>query len=303
MRFGFSPFTFDLIINGVLKEKGLNGLEEFHFSDVVESVAAAGYNHCEILLDIFQIFPIHINEQEIEKLKEIKKEYGITYSVHFPFLSIDIAGPNKFIREGSIQSFISAYDSIKALENDIDIFVLHPTDETVKDVLEYITDPEIKPLVIELFIQNSIQSIENLIQKTGINRDKIAVENVAFPFEATIRIIKAINAKLCLDTAHLLGGFSGDLDLIEIAESNFDLIGEIHLQDYSESITSDHGALGTGPNFPPEFLKLLNQYNFEGPIVFELLEEEAIISINYIKKNAPEIILPEIQKKKKKLIN
>jgi len=299
MRFGFSPLTYDLIINGVLKEKGLNGLAKFHFSDIVESVAAAGYKHCEILLDIFQIFPININEQEIEKLKEIKKVYSITYSAHFPFLSIDIAGPNKFIREGSVQSFISAYNSIKALEEDIDIFVLHPTGETVKEVLEFITDPEIKQLIIDLFVQNSIQSIENLIQKTGISSSKIAVENVEFPFEATIRIIKAINAKLCLDTAHLLGGFSGDVDLIEITENNFDLIGEIHLQDYSDSMASDHGALGTGSNFPPEFLKLINKYNFKGPIVFELLEEEATISLDYIRNNAPEIILPEIQKKKK----
>jgi len=295
MRFGISPLSYDLIIDGVLKEKGLKGLSEFHFSDVVEGVAAAGYQHCEIQLDLFQVFPIQINQREIEKLKKIKNQYGITYSAHFPFLSIDIAGPNKFIREGSVQSLINAYNSLKQMESDIDVFVLHPSGETVKEVLEFIISPEIRFIVTELLAENSIQSIKKLIKETKINTNKIAIENVEFPFDATIKIIKKLNSKLCLDTAHLLGGLSGNFDLLDIVKDYLDLTSEVHLQDYSDKPTSEHGALGTGRNFPPEFLKLINQNNFKGPIVFELLDEEAILSIEYIKKHAPEIKVPEIK--------
>lgn len=295
MRFGLSPLSYDLIIDGVIKEKGLNGLSEFHFSDVVEGVAAAGYQHCEIQLDLFQVFPIQINQREIEKLKEIKSLYGITYSAHFPFLSIDIAGPNKFIREGSVQCLIDSYNSLKQMESDIDVFVLHPSGETVKEILEFIINPEIRSIVTEIFAENSIQSIQKLIEETKIDTNKIAIENVEFPFEATIKIIERLGLKLCLDTAHLLGGLSGNYNLMEIAKKFLGMTSEIHLQDYSDRPTSEHGALGTGRNFPREFLKLINKYNFTGPIVFELLDEEVIISVEYIKKYAPEIKLPEIK--------
>ena len=57
----------------------------------------------------------------------------------------------------------------------------------------------------------------------------------------------------------------------------------------------DHGALGTGENFPPEFLNLLHQRNFTGPVVFELTKDEALQSIDYIKKNLPQIEIPQIK--------
>ena len=54
-------------------------------------------------------------------------------------------------------------------------------------------------------------------------------------------------------------------------------------------------ALGTGKNFPPEFLNLFHQRNFSGPVVFELPRSEALKSIEYIKKFAPQIDLPNIK--------
>ncbi len=294
MRFGFSPLTFDLIIN-VIKKEGLEGLSKFRFSEVVEGVAVAGYKHCELILDMFQIFPIPVRVEEIEKLKQLKREHDITYSVHCPFFSVDLAGPNKFVREGSVRSLIDSYNSFKGLENDIDVFVLHPTDETVNEVLNYIMDSEIRPIAIELFVENSIQSIERFIEDTGIDKNKIAIENIAFPFDATIKIIKELNTRLCLDTAHLLGGLSGNHDLLEITEKYLDMTSEIHLQDYTLTENSDHGALGTEKNFPPEFLNIIHERDFKGPIVFELTREEAIMSIEYIKTHAPEINVPKIK--------
>ena len=296
MRFGISPMTYELLIDGILAKKGLDGISEFQFSDLVKRAAVSGYQHFEIALDLFQVFPITLGVNQIKRLKEIKDEYNITYSAHLPFLSIDLGGPNKFIREGSVNSLIDAYNSVLELEDDIDVFVLHPTGETVADVIEFIESPQIKEITSELFSGYAIQSIERFIEETDIKRSKIAIENIQFPLEATINIIKKLGTKFCLDTAHCLGGFSGNHDLLEITEKYLDMAAEIHLQDFDdENLFADHSALGTGKNFPPEFLNMIHQKNFDGPVVFELTKDETIKSIEYIRKNVPQINIPEIK--------
>ena len=296
MRFGISPLTYDLLIDGILAKKGLKGLSDFQFSDIVKNAATAGYQHFEIQLDLFQIFPITMDSNQIKILQEIKNEYDITYSAHLPFLSLDLGGPNRFICEGSVNSLIDAYNSIKELEDDVDVYVLHPTGETVASVMGFIESPQIKQITSELFSVNAIQSIERFIEETGIKRSKIAIENIVFPLEATIKIIKKLKTKLCIDTAHVLGGFSGNHDLLEITEKYLDITAEIHLQDYDdENLFSDHAALGAGKNFPPEFLNIIHQKNFDGPVVFELPQNDTIKSIKYIRENAPQVKIPEIK--------
>ena len=295
MRFGVSPLSLEFIIEKILKEKGLSGFAEFSLSELVEGVAKTGYKHFEITFDIFQVFPIQINEDEIERLKNIKRKYDITYSAHLPFISLELASPNKFIREASINSIVDSYETFIELENDIEFYVLHPTGEFIADAMDFIKAPDIFPVAIELFMNSSIQSIKEILDKTGVNSQKIVIETIEFPLDATIKMVKKLNTKLCIDTAHILGGFSGDYDLVEITDKYLELTGEIHLQDYNtENLLSDHCALGTGSNFPPEFLNLIHRKNFEGPIVFELPKKDIIASLEYIKKYAPQIKIPNI---------
>ena len=288
--------TYELLIDGILSKKGLEGISEFQFSDLVRSAAQSGYQHFEIQLDLFQVFPITMDIQQIRILQDLKNEYGITYSAHFPFLSLDLGGPNEFIRDGSVNAIVHAFNSIEELYDDVDVFVLHPTGETVAEVMKFIEIPQIKIITAELFSNYAIESIERFIEETDIDRNKIAIENIGFPFDATIKIIKTLGTKLCIDTAHFLGGFSGNYDLLEVTEKYLNITAEIHLQDYNdESLFSDHSALGTGKNFPPDFLNLIHRRQFEGPIVFELTKDETIESIEYIRKNAPQIDLQEIK--------
>lgn len=296
MRIGVAPLDIDLVVNHVLTEKGLAGLSKFHFSDVIEGVAKAGFNHCEITLDMFQVFPISIDGKEIEKLLQIKRDYDITYSAHMPLLSVEVAGPNKYIRDGSIIALIESFNSIADLEKEIEMFVVHPSGETVADILKYIQNPELRKTAVDLFVNYSRESIGKFIDETGVKRTKIAIENVEFPLDATLKIVDELDTNFCLDTAHLLGNFSGEYDLIEIAEKYLDLTGEIHLQDFNdEDPFTDHSALGRGKTFPPEFLKILNQKDFKGPVVFELPRKDALISVEYIRKNEPYLNLPDIK--------
>ncbi|MHA1437630.1 MAG: TIM barrel protein [Promethearchaeota archaeon] len=296
MRIGITPIEVDNIVNVFKKNKGLSSFLDFHFSDVILEAAEKGYSHCEITLDIFQILPIPMNDDEIQKLKDIKKKYDITYSAHFPIWSIELASPNKFIRNASVESLVSSYKILKELKSQIELYVIHPTGAFVAEILKANIENKYKNIICNIFKNFAISSIKKLIQETKIDKNKIAIENIEFPFEETIDIIKKLKGpNLCIDTAHFLGGYSGNVDLIEITKKYLDITSEIHLQDYSDEGEADHAALGKGKKFPPEFLKIINDYNFKGPIVFELTFEQARESIQYIKDKYPEIKLPRIK--------
>jgi hypothetical protein len=42
-------------------------------------------------------------------------------------------------------------------------------------------------------------------------------------------------------------------------------------------------------------LKVIHEYGFEGPVVFELTFEQAKQSIEFIKQHAPEIAVPDVK--------
>ena len=296
MKFGITPFEGTDFLNMFNPKKGLESFSDFRFSDMITKVIEKGYSHCEISLDLFQVLPIKISEEEKRRMLNFKKEYDFTFSAHFPLYSIELASPNKHIREGSIKSQIDSYNMFKFMEADIDVFILHPTGAFTADFLKMDIPKSHKQFIISIFTGFAIDSIKKIIRETKIDKSKIAIENIEFPFEGTLDIIEKLKGpKLCIDTAHFLGGFSGEVDMIEITKNHLNITSEIHLQDFNEIGDADHGALGTGKNFPIEFLKIIHEYDFKGPVVFELPFEKAYKSVQFIKEKAPYVELPVIR--------
>jgi len=289
MKFGPSPFTYDFVID-IITSHGLEALSSLSITDHIQNAVDLGFNHFEIGLDIFQTFPIPILKDELVKLRQLKKQTDISFSCHLPFLSLDLACPSKFIREGSVSAMADLYNQIKGLESEIECFIIHPTGETTTDVLNFISDPQIKSFAVEMFKQNAMHSINSFIAQTRIDLQKLAIENLEFPLLPTLEIINNTNTRFCLDTAHLLGGLAGSWDVCDVLADNFDLISEIHLQEYNGNTPmSDHAALGTTGQISTEFFEILNSRNFSRPMVFELTDDEIRESCMYIKKIYPNI--------------
>jgi sugar phosphate isomerase/epimerase len=297
MRFGITPLEAESFKKIFKPEMGgFINFSEVHFSDIILNVIESGFEHCEISLDLFEILPIEIDSEEKKRIKNLKKEFDITFSAHFPIYSVELSSPNKFIREASVQSCIDSFNKFKFLEPDIEVFVIHPTGSFTASIGVLGLDSKASELVYQILTNYAIQSVKKIIKETKLPIQKIAIENIEYPFKKTIEIINQLKGtKLCIDTAHFLGGFSGDIDLIEITNKYLDITSEIHLQDYSDDYPSpDHVALGRGKNFPIEFLRIINKYNFKGPIVFELGYKQAIESLEFIKKHTPEIKVPVV---------
>ncbi|MHA1452717.1 MAG: TIM barrel protein [Promethearchaeota archaeon] len=287
MKFGPSPFTYEFVIDSIASQ-GLEAFSSFSITDHIQDAVDLGFNHFEIGLDIFSTFPIPISTEDLEKLHELKTQIDISYSCHLPFLSLDLAGPNQFIRDGSVSAMVDIYNRVKGLGSDIECFVIHPIGETTTEILNFINDPQIKSFAVDMFKQNAIQSINSFIEQTGTNPQKIAVENLGFPLKPTLEIIQETQTRFCLDTAHLLGGMSGSWGICDVLSENYQLISEIHLQEYGgDNSMSDHAALGTTGQITSEFFEILNTRNFSGPIVFELQDHEIRESCKQIRNIYP----------------
>ncbi len=300
MRFGITAFESENVISAFKegKGKGLESFQKFSFSEVVLDAIERGYQHCELSLDIFEILPFPVKEDDLAKLKEYKKKYDITYSAHFPIWSIELCSPNQFIREASIASVLNSFKTFKFLEPDIDVFVLHPSGSWTSDIMYGQLDDKYKKFIGNLLVNFGVGSVKKILNQTKIDPSKIAIENIEFPFDGTLDIINKLKkVKLCIDTAHFLGGFSGKVDLVETVKKYIDITSEIHLMDYNDDHGWDHVALGTGTKlFPVEVLKIINDYGFKGPIIFELTFEQAKKSLEFIRNNAPQIKIPVIKK-------
>ncbi len=298
MRFGITPLEAENVLSAIKEGKSLESFQKFNFSDVILNAIERGYQHCEITLDIFEILPFPVKRDDIEKLKEYKKKYDITYSAHFPIWSVELCSPNKFIREASVASLVNSFKTFKFLEPDIEVFVLHPSGSWAKDIMYGQLDDKYKRFIGNILVNLAVQSIKKILSETKIDSSKIAIENIEFPFEGTLEIINKLKGvKLCIDTAHFLGGFSGKIDLVETVKKYLDITSEIHLMDYNDDHGWDHVALGTGTKpFPVEVLKIINDYGFKGPIIFELMFEQARKSLEFIRNNAPQIKIPVIKK-------
>ncbi|MGC9779937.1 MAG: sugar phosphate isomerase/epimerase [Candidatus Heimdallarchaeota archaeon] len=277
--FDFSDF-FKLIMNGEIDFSNVN------YIDVMKKSVDAGFNHIEITGDLPYVLPGVLTPEVINNLAKFKKKEKITYSVHLPLWGIEPAAFSEHIRNGSVKTLIECIELTKSL--DPICWVLHPTGALTVEFLHMNLPDFVKEFIAQQFAAFAEESIKKVLEESNLPPRKIAIENIEFPFEIMYPIIEEHDLSVCFDTGHLLAGFSGKIDTLDFVNRYIDRFAEIHLHDGSYP-RIDHKPLGTHDLPVKELLLTLDKQNFSGPLVFELSLQEAIDSMEYIRKNVPEI--------------
>ena len=293
MKFGITPIEVDNFVGSVKDSQGNVNLLRFDYSEIILDAIKRGFKHIELTLDIKYILASSFKKQVVKKLKEIKDKHNISYSVHFPLWAIEPSCPNRYIRKASTDCLIDTVESVREL--DPDVYVLHATGALAAEFNRMEIPDEYKGIVMGLFEGFGVRSIKRLLRETDLNPAKLALETIEFPLENTLNQIKKVRGNMCIDTGHVLAKYPGDVDLVKLAEDYLDITTEIHLHDGFHIPgekggwqVNDHLALGEG-SLPIEFLRVLHEKDFQGPIVFELTFDEAKRSLEFIKKHVPEI--------------
>lgn len=270
-------------------------INNFDHAGLARGLAEQGFNPIELGGDLMLFFPGSYSPAAVQKLAELKAEKGLRYTMHLPLWSVEPSSPFTPVRQGSAQGLIDAIQLARSLEPEA--FVLHATGALAAEFYQMRLPPEGKQLILRQFQMNAGQTIQRILSETGIAPRKLAIETVEFPFELTLELAENFNTSICLDTGHVLVGFSGPVDLFDVVEKVLPRLGEIHLHDgpwqgpeRKIGYGKDHSPLGTGDLDVGHLLDHLNAANYTGPIIFELTIEQAKASLEYIRKIRPQYL-------------
>jgi sugar phosphate isomerase/epimerase len=293
MRFGIIAMQMQALLpRGNSPQEMMSNLAGFDHASLVWGIADQGFNLIELGGDLTLFFPQAYSPTAIEKLSQLKKEKGLSYTVHLPLWSVEPSTLLQPVRAGSAQALVDCIRATMPLEPES--YVLHATGALAAEFYQMRIPEMGKALILRQFQANAGETIKQLVGETGIPNRKLAIETVEFPFELTLEIAEKLDVSICLDTGHVMVGFSGPVQLFDVLESVLPRLGEIHLHDgpwqgleRKIGYGKDHASLGTGDVDVARFLKRLDQAAYQGPIIFELTLPEAKQSLEYIRQVYP----------------
>jgi len=85
--------------------------------------------------------------------------------------------------------------------------------------------------IMNQFQSNTRQSILRILSETCIASRMHTIVTVEYPFELTMQLSQEFGVSICFDTGHVIGGFSGPVDVFEALEQSITNVREIHLYD------------------------------------------------------------------------
>ncbi|MGQ4833970.1 MAG: cobamide remodeling phosphodiesterase CbiR [Candidatus Asgardarchaeia archaeon] len=267
--------------------------ERLSFQNLIKRVYESGFKLAEITLDMYYVIPGSLDEEIAEEIRELGKKLGVSYTAHLPLWSLEPGSPVPQIRKASVDAIVETIQIAEIFKPEV--YVLHATGPLAAEFTRMEAPPLVKEVLNEMFYNNALESVEKIIDKTGIDPKRLAIENIEFEFKYTRKIVDELDTSICFDTGHLLAGYSGKYDVFEFLDWNFEKIAEIHLHDgykikkngFTE--IKDHIPLGKGKLPVCKFLEYLQNRKYDGPIIFELPLSWAKQSIEYIKSNCPNI--------------
>ncbi len=266
---------------------------EFDHAAVVGKVADHGFKLLELGGDMVLFFPNCFSPASVERLIALKQRRQLSYTVHLPLWSVEPSTPLQSVRAGSVQAVI---DSIRStLPLGPERYVLHATGALAAE-FSHMEPESVRGVVMRQFQSNARDSLREILQVTGIPSRLLAIETIEFPFELTVEMAEELDLSMCLDTGHVLAGFSGPVELFDVLERVLPRLGEIHMHDsprcdsMNPGYGKDHQRLGRGDLDVGRFLDRLAAAGWDGPIIFELNIENALASLEVVRSLRPALI-------------
>lgn len=293
MRFGIMTLQMEALIpSGLSGDQMMAHLGDFNYAQLIRSLAEAGFKTIELGGDMSLFMPSTYQPHTIEALGLLKEELDLAYTVHLPLWSVEPSTPLEPVRLGSAQALA---DHIRAtLPLDPEVYVLHATGALAAEFYRMNLPDLAKNLILGQFQAKAEESLKWILAETGISTRRLAIETIEFPFELTLEMAERLDLSICLDTGHVLVGFSGAVTLNEVLESSLPRLAEVHLHDgpwqgpeRKIGYGQDHRPLGQGDLDVGRFLDRLEKATFMGPIIFELQLQEALASIELIRTLRP----------------
>jgi len=290
-RFGIMELQFNrlLAVNEEAKD-AIDLILNFDRGQLINGLVQEGFNLIELGGDLGLFFPTAYGNKNIERLLKLKQDLGLDYTLHLPLWSVEPSTPLEPVRLGSVDAILDVIDAVESLNPEI--YVLHATGALAAEFYRMNLPENAKSLALKQFQGGAINSIKTILAESGIPSRKLAIETIEFPFDLILEIAEVLDLSICLDTGHILAGFSGSISIMDALIACAPRLAEIHLHDSPNFLKTgqlgygkDHQPLGNGELNTNQLFQFLKQMNFNGPIIFELTVEEAQSSIAHLQES------------------
>ncbi len=296
MRFGIMAMQLDKLVPSALSPEAMQGyLTTFDHAALVRALHNHGFNPIELGGDLAMFMPHTFAPPAIERLVALKEETGVEYTVHLPLWSVEPSTPLTPVRRGSARALVDIVRATLPLEPEV--YVMHATGALAAEFYQMHLPELGHALIMRQFQAGARESLAALLSETGIPSRQLAIETIEFPFDLTLELAEELDLSLCLDTGHVLAGFSGlTLDFFDVVEACLPRLAEVHLHDAPVPAAgaivygTDHSPLGTGDLDTARLLDRLEAAGFDGPVIFELRVEQALASLDVVRTLRPQLI-------------
>lgn len=291
MRFGIMEMQLNRLVPTDMKgSSAVDQILNFDRAKLVGGLTQAGFSLIELGGDLGLFFRNAYNQENIERLLRLKAEQNLMFTIHLPLWSVEPSTPLEPVRLGSVDAIMDVIDAVEPL--DPEVYVLHATGALAAEFYRMKLPPIAKDLVLKQFQGGAISSIKLILEETGLQSRKLAIETIEFPLELTLEMADLLDLSICFDTGHVLAGFSGPVHFDKALNACLPRLVEVHLHDSPSFIKTgklgygkDHQPLGSGDLNVQAFMEQLNRANFNGPIIFELRVEQAQASLSYLRQH------------------
>lgn len=231
-----------------------------------------GVQVVELSLDELLLFPALREPGAWAAIGALQQELAIPFTVHLPFLWIDISSADELIRGVSVQRMCESIMLTQALN--IHSYVVHATGMLGEVAGPTITNPEadLRVVVARQSINRSFADLRERFPAAPL-----AIENLpGIPFEWQAEYVVEHDLGVCCDIGHALLQLR---DPAAFIEQWGERLLQVHLHGVREvaftaglRLRRDHQALG-GPGEltdVPRVIEALRQAGFAGPVVLEV---------------------------------
>lgn len=297
MRFGIMDMQIGALIpSGLSPQNAAAHISGFDHAGLVRELAGHGFDLIELGGDLVLFMPQTFSPPAIERLAALKAARSLSYTVHLPLWSVEPSTPLAPVRQGSLRALIECIEATRPLAPEV--YVLHATGALAAEFYRMRLPELARALILRQYFQSSArESAKALLAETGIPSRRLAIETIEFPFDLTLELAEELDLSICLDTGHVLVGFSGPVELFDALDRCLPRLAEIHLHDgpwqgpeQCIGYGRDHQPLGHGDLDVGRLLDRLAEAGFDGPIIFELTVEEALASLEVIRALRPDAI-------------
>lgn len=254
----------------------------------IKQAIKCGFRNFEITYDVNTMLPGIFDESKIQSLLSLKDKYNLTFSVHLPLWSVELACPHPYIRDAGKNLIIDSINTMEPLEPEA--YILHATGSLAAEFLRMKLPPHFDSFLAKFMLKHSIDAVEQILNSTGVSSRKIAVECIEFPFDYMDDMIKRFDLSVCMDVGHIIAGYSGNTTCDKFLHKYYDRIIEIHFHDAyrrkngTSFDVADHLAIGKGELDTTWLLNELLRRGYNKRMIFELSLKDSMESLNVLSK-------------------